>query len=127
MGKGRLLLVDDDADLRLVAQLALESDGYTVIPVGDGPTALRQAAAGSFDGILLDVMLPGMDGYQVCRALKAEPKAAATPVILLSAREGEEQIVRGTAAGAAGHIAKPFDVFALGAQVEALLRAPAAR
>ena len=127
MGKGRILLVDDDADLRLIAQLALESEGYTVVPVGDGPTAFRCAAAGSFDAILLDVMLPGLDGYAVCRALKAEPGAAATPVILLSARQGEEQIVRGTAAGAAGHIAKPFDVFALGAQVEALLRAPATR
>lgn len=126
MGKRRLLLVDDDADLRMIAQIALESEGYSVVPVGDGTTALRHAAAGSFDAILLDVMLPGMDGYEVCRALRAAP-GAPPPVILLSAREGEEQRARGLEAGASGHIAKPFDVFTLGAQVEALLRAPAAR
>jgi DNA-binding response OmpR family regulator len=126
MGKGRLLLVDDDADLRLIAQLALESEGYAVVPVGDGAAALGRAVAGGFDGILLDVMLPGLDGYEVCRALRSDPRTAATPVILLSARDAEEQGARVAEVGAAGHIVKPFDVFVLGAQVAALLRAPAA-
>ncbi|MFT3969063.1 MAG: response regulator [Micropruina sp.] len=113
-----LLLVDDDDDIREVAAMALELvDGFRVVTANGGLAGVSQAQLHQPDGILMDVMMPGMDGLQTAQRLKADPATAKIPVILLTARvdgdEPEENV--------AGVIAKPFDPMTLGAEVRRLL------
>lgn len=113
-----LLLIDDDDDIREVAATALELvDGFRVVTANSGPAGVSQAQLHQPDGILMDVMMPGMDGLQTAQRLKADPATAKIPVILLTARvdgdEPEENV--------AGVIPKPFDPMTLGAEVRRLL------
>lgn len=116
-----LLLADDDESIRLVARLGLAREGYEVTLVEDGPAALAAARAQSFDALLLDWMLPGMDGIDVCRLLKADPGTAALPIIFLTAAAHAGAHEEAMEAGAVGVIAKPFNPMLLGAQVRAHL------
>jgi CheY-like chemotaxis protein len=116
-----LLLADDDEAIRLVARLAFSRAGYDVTLVEDGTSALAAARARAYDVVVLDWMLPGMDGIDVCRALKADPSTAAAPVVFLTAASHEGAHDEARAAGAIGVIAKPFSPMALGASLEALL------
>lgn len=113
-----LLLVDDDDDIREVAAAALELvDGFRVVTASNGLEGVRQAQRHRPDGILMDVMMPGMDGLQTAELLKADPSTAGIPVILLTARvDGDEP-----EGNIAGVIAKPFDPMALGTEVRRLL------
>lgn len=119
-----LLLVDDDPDIRLVAQIALRRAGFTVTAVDNGPAAIASAHAALPDVILLDWMMPGMDGPEVCRRLKSDAALRDIPVIFLSARSQQAEIARGLALGAAGYIIKPFDALTLGGEVKTLLGTP---
>ena len=116
-----LLLVEDDPDIQLVARAALKRAGFTVTTASNGPAALEQVRAARPEVILLDWMMPGMDGTEVCRRLKADPATAEIPVIFLTARSQQSEIARGLSLGAVGYIVKPFDALALGAQVREML------
>jgi CheY-like chemotaxis protein len=119
----KLLLAEDEPDVQLIARLALKKAGFDVVTVGNGHDALARVAVEHPDVILLDWMMPDMDGFETCRRLKADPATAAIPVIFLTARVQEAEVARALALGAAGCIGKPFDALALGQQVKDLLAA----
>ncbi|BDG61358.1 response regulator [Caldinitratiruptor microaerophilus] len=119
----RILLVEDDPDIQKMASLALRhTAGAEVFVACDGASALRQAREKAPDVVLLDVMLPDMDGYEVCRRLKADPATRAIPVIFLSARAQQKEIEQGLGLGAAGYLVKPFDPMTLASEIERLVK-----
>jgi DNA-binding response OmpR family regulator len=117
----KLLLIEDDQDIQIVARKALTRSGFTVTVASHGSAGLDAVAAEPPDVILLDWMMPEMDGPEVCRRLKSSPATADIPVIFLTARSQQSEIARGLALGAAGYIVKPFDALTIGAQVRELL------
>jgi len=119
----KLLLAEDEPDVQLIARLSLKKAGFTVVTVGNGVEVLERVAQEQPDAILLDWMMPDMDGYETCRRLKADPATASIPVIFLTARVQEAEVARAMALGAVGCIGKPFDALALGTQVLELLKA----
>ena len=118
----RVLVVDDvEPNVRLLeAKLTLEY--YDVVTAGDGVTALARAAADQPDIVLLDVMMPGMDGFETCRRLKADPATRHIPVVLVTALDGREDRIRGLEAGADDFVTKPIDDVILFARVRSLVR-----
>jgi two-component system, OmpR family, alkaline phosphatase synthesis response regulator PhoP len=116
----RVLVVEDNADLAFGLRNNLEIEGYEVLVAADGPAGLAAARTAAPDLIVLDLMLPGMDGYRVLRALRDERRT--TPVLILTARGEESDKVRGFRLGADDYVTKPFGVLELLARVEALLR-----
>lgn len=119
----RVLLVEDDQETADEIIAAFSRPGYTVVHVGDGPTGLARAGGGDFDIIIMDRMLPGLDGLSVLSALRQAE--IATPVIVMSALGDVDERVRGLKAGGDDYVAKPFAMVELAARVEALLRRPA--
>ncbi len=117
----KLLLVEDDIDIQIVARRALKRAGFTVTIAGNGIEALASVSADRPDVILLDWMMPDMDGPEVCRRLKGGPATRGIPGIFLTARSQQAEIARGLAFGAAGYIVKPFDALALGDEVREML------
>lgn len=117
----RLLLVEDDPDIQLVARAALKRAGFAVSTSSNGASALEQVRDNRPEVILLDWMMPEMDGPEVCRRLKADSATADIPVIFLTARSQQAEIARGLSLGAIGYIVKPFDALTLGTQVRELL------
>jgi len=118
----RALVVEDEAAIRELVRFHLDLAGYVVEEVDDGRRALDRIRAAAFDLILLDVMLPGLDGISVCRALRAEPQNQRTPVLMMTARDGESDTVLGLESGADDYLAKPFGVRELMARVTAVTR-----
>jgi PAS domain S-box-containing protein len=118
----RVLVADDNADMREYLRRLLLQSGCSVAAVGDGKAALQAARETPFDLILTDVMMPKLDGFALLRALRASESTRAMPVILLSARAGEEARVEGMAAGADDYLVKPFSARELQARVEAHLK-----
>ena len=116
----RLLLVDDEDNLRSMLEAALRHHGFEVVPVADGRSALDAAASAEPDLIVLDVMLPDLDGFEVCRRLRAE--GTRTPVLFLTARDSTEDKVRGLTLGGDDYLVKPFSLEELVARVQAVLR-----
>ncbi|HTX73056.1 MAG TPA: diguanylate cyclase [Rectinemataceae bacterium] len=114
-----ILVVDDNSSNLQVIGAVLEQAGYAVAFAFDGPEAIDYARTSAPDLILLDVMMPGMDGYEVMALLKQEPGTRNIPVIFLTALVGSEETVRGFEAGAADYVAKPFDYRELLARVSA--------
>lgn len=115
----RILLADDEIGIRRSVAWALERDGYDVEAVSDGEAALERARTGTFDVAILDVMMPGLSGLQVCRAIRSD---GPLPVILLTARDSELDTVVGLEAGADDYVRKPFSMAELAGRVAALLR-----
>ncbi len=115
----KILVVEDEVTLQETLAYNLKRQGYEVETVGDGLSALDQARATHPDLILLDVMLPGMDGFEVCRVLRQE---MSTPVLMLTARDDEIDRVVGLEVGADDYLVKPFSMRELLARVKALLR-----
>lgn len=115
----KILLVDDEVSLQETLSYKLKKEGYEVEVAGDGLTALELARTTDPDLIILDVMLPGMDGFEVCRTLRQETN---TPVLMLTARDDEIDRVVGLEVGADDYLPKPFSVRELIARVKALLR-----
>jgi len=103
-----IVVVEDDDDIRGLVAFRLERAGHAVHQASDGESGLATIAAASPDVVLLDWMMPGMDGLEVCRRLRADPDTAALPVVLLTARAREADAARGLAAGADAYISKPF-------------------
>jgi len=104
----RILIVDDQPDLRLLVRLTFEGNGYDVAEAPDGEAALAACASRVPDAVLLDVMMPGIDGYEVCRRLKADPRLGHTLVVLMTAGHQETERARAREAGADLYVAKPF-------------------
>jgi DNA-binding response OmpR family regulator len=115
----RVLLVEDDARIRHVLRLALTDEGYEVREAASGEDALTQLAERAADVVLLDLMLPGADGFEVCRTLR---RTSDIPVIMVSARGDSHDIVAGLEAGADDYITKPLVAKELSARIRALLR-----
>ena len=116
----RILLVEDEASLVLTLSDRLVAEGYRVEARGDGESGLALAAEGSFDLAILDVMLPGMDGFAVCRELRQ--RGNSFPVLMLTARSQVVDKVVGLKLGADDYLTKPFEMIELLARIEALLR-----
>jgi CheY-like chemotaxis protein len=107
---GRTILVaDDQADIRLMSRVNLALEGYKVLEAATGEEALAVIAEHHPDLVLLDIMMPGMDGWQVLDAIRGNPKTESIPVVLLTARVQREDELRGWEAGAADYISKPFN------------------
>jgi len=116
----RILIVEDEADLRMTLSDRLKGEGYLPECAGDGAEGLQKAVSGSYDLIILDVMLPGKNGFDVCRDVR---KAGLTvPVIMLTARGQLVDKVLGLKIGADDYLTKPFELLELLARIEALLR-----
>jgi len=107
--EGRILIVDDESSIRLVCRLNLDSEGFQTLEAPDGETALALARAEQPDLILLDVMLPGIDGWRVAEELAASPETRDIPILFLSARSDRSDEERGHEVGGLGYITKPFD------------------
>jgi DNA-binding response OmpR family regulator len=120
-GDGVILVVDDDSSNRDMLERRLARIGYTVRQAQDGPMALAAAESGGLDVILLDLLMPGMDGTEVLAALKASPRSRAIPVIMLSAMDSMETIARCIELGAEDYLAKPFEPILLRARIGASL------
>ena len=116
-----VLIADDDPDIRNLVGLKLEMSGYTVLAASDGPTALTAARDQWPDIALLDVMMPGMSGLELCRELRSDPATASMPVILITACSSTGEIETGYGAGADDYIVKPFSPRELVSRVALLL------
>lgn len=121
----RLLLVEDEERLATALQRGLQAEGFAVDLAADGPTGLDLARHGEYDAVILDVMLPGLSGYRVVRALRAE--SCWVPVLMLSAKDGEYDQADGLDVGADDYLTKPFSYVVLLARLRALLRRGAPR
>ena len=118
----RVLIVEDDEHIRELVALHLGLEGLDSTTLGDGAEALAAARAQPFDLLILDVMLPGLDGVTLCRAVRRESRNTDTPVLMLTARREESDKVLGLDSGADDYLTKPFGVRELVARVRALLR-----
>ncbi len=121
MAKNTILVVDDEADLVETLKFRLETAGYQISTAFDGQDGLKKARAENPDLIILDLMLPKLDGYRVCRMLKFDEKYKDIPIILFSARVQESDIKMGEEQGADAYITKPFDPKILLAKIDELL------
>ena len=123
MASKRILVVEDGPSIRRVIVLALKSGGYTdVTETADGDAALEAAFRTRMDLVLLDLMLPGLDGISVCRRLRTNPETAEVAIVMLTARGAECDIVSGLDAGADDYVTKPFSKEVLLARIRAALR-----
>ncbi|OQW30073.1 MAG: DNA-binding response regulator [Nitrospira sp. SG-bin1] len=115
-----ILVIEDDRDIARLLELHLQDGGYTVHIVRDGVTGCTHALSNTYDLIILDLMLPGMDGLDICHALRAKPNY--TPVLMLTAKSTELDRVLGLEVGADDYLTKPFSIRELLARVKALFR-----
>jgi len=120
--KEKILIVEDEKDIIKILEYNLKKEGFRVIDARDGEDALDLAVREHPDLILLDLMLPGIDGLEVCKSLKKESKTSSTPVIMLTAKSQESDKVIGLELGADDYITKPFSPRELIARIKAVLR-----
>jgi two-component system, OmpR family, response regulator len=116
----RVLVVEDEARMARLLKRGLEEEGHAVDVAGDGPDGLWLATENDYGAVVLDVMLPGFDGFEVCRKLRAA--GVWTPVLMLTARDAVDDRVRGLDAGADDYLVKPFSLLELAARLRALVR-----
>ena len=116
------MIVDDEPNIVLSLEFLMQSDGYEVAVAGNGEEALQLAAAFAPHLVLLDVMMPAIDGFEVCRRLRADPAQRGLKILLLTARGRESEIQRGLSVGADGYVTKPFATRELVNKVRELLR-----
>jgi two-component system phosphate regulon response regulator PhoB len=117
-----VLVIDDEKDVQELLRYNLEKSGFEVVVAKDGDSGLQAAAASLPDAILLDIMMPGLDGLGVCRKLREEPRTAKIPIIFLTAKAGEADRVVGLELGADDYVVKPFSPRELIARIRAVLR-----
>jgi two-component system, OmpR family, response regulator MtrA len=116
---GRVLLVEDDTSIREITALALERSGFRTTTAADGRHGLHLARSDVFDLLILDVMLPGLDGFELCREIR---RTSRVPILMLTARTDTVDVVVGLESGADDYVKKPFDAVELVARVRALVR-----
>ena len=121
MGK-RILIIEDEKDIRELLQLYLKREGYDVHIAKDGETGLRKASQERFDLVLLDLMLPQLDGLEICRSLRSRPQTAGLPIIMITAKAEESDRIVGLEMGADDYITKPFSPREVLARVKAIFR-----
>jgi two-component system phosphate regulon response regulator PhoB len=121
-GEITILAIEDEDDIRKLLLHNLRKDGYAVLGASTGEEGLRLAVEQKPNLIVLDLMLPGMDGMAVCRRVRGNPDIRDTPILMLTARDGEEDMVSGLEAGADDYVAKPFSNRVILARVRSLLR-----
>ena len=122
MAKPKILVIEDEPDLLEVIQYNLEREGHKVIACRNGETGLSRIRTDDPDLVILDLMLPGMDGLEVCRQVKADPVTKAIPVIMVTAKGEESDVVLGLGIGADDYLTKPFSPKELVARVKVVLR-----
>ncbi|HEU4338929.1 MAG TPA: response regulator [Planctomycetota bacterium] len=122
MTPATVLVIDDEKDVVELIRYNLEKGGFDVVAARDGPSGLKAATASPPDAILLDIMMPGLDGLGVCRRLREEPRTARIPIILLTAKAAESDRIVGLELGADDYVVKPFSPRELVARIRALLR-----
>src|SRR5689334_19789895 len=115
----KILVIEDEANIVQIIRLYLEQAGYTVLSAGDGIAGLELHAREHPDLVILDLMLPGLDGMEVCRRIRAW---ASTPILMLTARQGEEDRIMGLEMGADDYLIKPFSPREMVSRVKAILR-----
>ena len=122
MARESILIIEDDEDIQELVRYNLAREGYRLKSVVSGEEGLRAAKAEVPDVILLDLMLPGIDGLELCRMLKADPKVRHIPIVMLTAKGEEADVVAGLELGADDYVTKPFSVKVLVARLRTLLR-----
>jgi DNA-binding response OmpR family regulator len=120
-GMTRVLVIDDEAPIRLLCRVNLEAEGMSVLEAGDGPSGLAKASSEQPDVILLDVMMPGLDGWGVAEALLEDEQTVGIPIIFLTARAEFRDRARGLDIGGVDYITKPFNPVELAPLVRGLL------
>ena len=115
----RILAVEDDERIRTAVQLALEDEGWTVVAAENGEDALEAFQEDPADVVLIDIMLPGIDGFEVCRSIR---RTSDVPIVMVTARDDTHDVVAGLEAGADDYLTKPFAPKELSARIRALLR-----
>lgn len=118
----RIVVADDDADIRDLVAFKLRQSGHEIVAVADGAAAVAACEEAVPHLVVLDVMMPGMNGLEACRALRRDPALAQVPVILLTARAGEADLEHGLDAGADDYVVKPFSPRELASRVAAVLQ-----
>ncbi|HEB72180.1 MAG TPA: response regulator transcription factor [Nitrospirae bacterium] len=122
MENGKIVIIEDEADILEVIEYNLVREGYEVVTVMDGSEGLRRVKKEMPGLVLLDIMLPGLDGLEVCRKLKEDGATRNIPIIMVTAKEGESDIVLGLGLGADDYVTKPFSPKELTGRVRAVLR-----
>ena len=118
----RVAIIEDDADIALTIRMNLEREGFAVETFGNGHEGLLGVQQGGFDFLILDLNLPDLDGFTICRELRRDPATASLPILMLTARTSEGDRILGLELGADDYLAKPFSVRELLARVAAILR-----
>ncbi|MBT0662982.1 response regulator [Geobacter pelophilus] len=121
MKRNRILIVEDEESLLKLESILLSSKGYKVVGVADGVAAIEEIFSNIPDLVILDVMLPGIDGFEVCRRIKEDPATSKIPVIMLTARKNTQDMDRGLQSGADAYITKPFKSAQLIGTIERIL------
>lgn len=121
----RILIVEDEEDIQELLRFNFIRDGYAVETTTSGEDGVRAARSRKFDLVVLDVMLPGIDGFEVCRQIKSDPRSRDTKVIMLTAKGEESDMVAGLELGADDYVPKPFSIRVLSARLKSHLRRPA--
>ena len=122
MARQTILVVEDESDILELITVNLAREGWRVVGAATGEEALESVRAEAPDLVVLDLMLPGLDGLEVCRLLRSDPRTAAVPVVMLTAKGEEADIVRGLELGADDYVTKPFSPKVLAARVRSVLR-----
>jgi two-component system, OmpR family, alkaline phosphatase synthesis response regulator PhoP len=122
MAKEHILVVEDEDDIQELVRYNLAKEGYRVAQALSGEEGFKAAKSSNPDLIVLDLMLPGLDGLEICRLLKADPKTSHTPIVMLTAKGEESDVVSGLELGADDYITKPFSPKVLVARLRAVLR-----
>jgi DNA-binding response OmpR family regulator len=119
--KPRILIIEDEKDILTALQIRLVANGYEIIAAADGPDGLRKARTEKPDLIILDIMLPKLDGYQIARMLKYDENYAKVPILMLTAKVQQSDVEQGLASGADAYMTKPFKAEELLAEISRLL------
>lgn len=122
MGKAIVLVVEDDPEIRELLLVSFEREGWTILEAADGESGLRLFAERRPDCVVLDIMLPGLDGLEVLRRIKVDPAAGRIPVIMTTARGEDSDVISGLELGADDYVVKPFSPKVLVARIRAALR-----
>src|SRR5512140_1054857 len=122
MEKNRILIVEDEESLLKLESILLSSKGYNVTGVMDGKSALEEVQQNKPDLVLLDIMLPEIDGFEVCKQIKENPETCSIPVVMLSAKKSNIDLDKGKLAGADAYITKPFKSVKVIEIIEGLLK-----